>query len=140
MICVSVAVIFSFFFAVGVKAVNFSSFDGLQGERVFYLDSASSQGLRKETLRLKDLHKVKGECVRVALKEGEDAKKVAKELIAEYNAEVLFEEQTGETVSYYAYTEKLNGGIFLYGQKINLHIAFSDEGLVVGTPIIFDGF
>ena len=62
-ICVAFAVIFSLFFAVGVKAVSVTRLADIEGKRVYFLDSASSQGLRKERLSFVDLTRVKGECV-----------------------------------------------------------------------------
>lgn len=114
--------------------------DGLEGERVFYLDSASSQGLRKEELSLRDFSRIKGESVRFDRTEEESAEELAKRLAEKYGAEILFTEEACGTVSYYGYTEKWNNGIDVNGVRVNLHIAVSQTECAVGTPIIFDGF
>lgn len=144
-ICLALAVIFCLFFAVGVKAVNVSRLSEIEGEHTYFLDSASSQGLRKKTLSLADLTRVKGECVHTLLSEYEGGRYATKSDVAQaiaqkYGAEILFTEEVGETVSYYGYTSKWTDGLYLYGSKINLHIAIEGDRLAVGTPIIFDGF
>jgi hypothetical protein len=144
-ICVAIAVIFCLFFAVGVKAVSVTRLAGIEGERTYFLDSASSQGLRTQTLSLNDLTRVKGECVfteisayqggRYLTKEG-----IAQEIAKKYEANILFTEEIDGVVSYYAYTARWQDGLYINGLKVNLHIAVGKVNLAVGTPIIFDGF
>ena len=144
-ICVAFAVIFSLFFAVGVKAVSVTRLADIEGERIYFLDSASSQGLRKESLSFVDLTRVKGECVftevstydggRYLTKEG-----IAQEIATRYDAKILFTEEVDGVVSYYAYTTRWQDGLYINGVKVNLHIAVGKGNLAVGTPIIFDGF
>lgn len=138
-ICLIVALVFSFFALVGVRAYHTARLAGLQGERVFYLDSASSQGFRKTELSLLDIPRVKGECVRLDIA-GKDGGRYALELISSFHGEVLFIEEVCGRTSYYAYAQELGEGICLYGKKVNLHVAVGEEECVVGTPIIFDGF
>ena len=145
LLCVALAVIFCLFFAVGVKATAVTRLADISGKRVYFLDSPSSQGLRKERLTIRDLTRVKGECVfteisaygggRYLTKE-----EIACEIAARYGAEILFTEETDGVVSYYAYTQKWQDGLYINGLKINLHIAVGEERLAVGTPIIFDVF
>ena len=128
------AVVFFLCCLLCVYAFSSTKLSKLQGERMFFLNSASSQGLRKEKLSLQDLFRVKGECVRV---KGE---LTAEEIFSLYGAKVCFVEKTSGFISYYCYTDRWADGLFLQGRKINLHIAVSECQMVVGTPIIFDGY
>ena len=144
-ICVALAVIFCLFFAVGVKAAAVTRLADIPGKRVYFLDSPSSQGLRKERLTIADLTRVKGECVFTEISAYDGGRYLAKEKIAckiaaRYGAEILLIEETDGIVSYYAYTPNWQDGLHIDGVKINLHIAVEKERLAVGTPIIFDGF
>lgn len=123
----------------GVYVVNACKLRGIEGERVFYLDSASSQGLRKEELTLRDFSRIKGESVRFDLAD-EDGETLVNRLIEEYNATVLFTEEVSGVVSYYCYTPDWEEYLDLNGQRVNFHVAVSAEECAVGTPIIFDGF
>lgn len=127
-----------------VWSVNVCRLSSLSGERVFYLHSASSQGLRKTGLALADFVNVRGESVCFSLENQAqteaDGLEIARALAAEFGAEILKTESCGNLFSYYAYTPRWADGVFVDGQKINLHVAVSGERCVVGTPIIFDGF
>ena len=124
------------FAAVGLTSVCKLSDHG--GERAFYLDSPSSQGLRKTELDFADLFRIKGECVRFSTEKSEE--EFLKETLAQYRASVLFAEQAGEVISYYCYADGLGEGILINGQTVNLHIAWKEGEAVLGTPIIFDGY
>lgn len=144
-ICVSVACLFCLLFGLGVKAANVSRLSVLKGERTYFLDSASSQGLRKTELSLAELGRVKGECVQFNLKtyEGgryETSEKIAQSILDKFQAKLLFTEEVGGIVSYYAYTPLWQDGLFLQGERVNLHIALSQTRCVVGTPVIFGGY
>ena len=127
-----------------VWSVNVCRLSSISGERVFYLHSASSQGLRKTGLALADFTKVRGESVCFALEARVEtqaaALQIAREIAAEFGAEILETETCGDVYSYYAHTPRWTDGILVGGQAINLHVAVSGERCVVGTPIIFDGF
>lgn len=110
------------------------------GTRTFYLYSRSSQALQKERLEFSELFSAQGESVAFTFDEGEDGRKVALEVIEEYEGEVLLCEEAGGTVSYYAYTPKLVGGIIVQGVFVNLHVAVRGNVCVAGYPIIFGGF
>ena len=138
-ICLLFALTFSLLACVGVRAYHTTRLSSLQGERVFYLDSASSQGLRKTQLSLLDIPRVKGECVRMDLQE-KDGGMYALKLISALDGEVVFIEEACGRTSYYAYAHGLGEGLWLYGKKVNLHVAVGEKECVVGTPIIFDGF
>ncbi len=144
-ICVALAVIFCLFFAVGVKAVAATRLADIEGERTYFLDSASSQGLRKKNLTLAELTRVKGECVSTkitAYAKGDclTNEEVARDIVKRYDAQILFTEEVEGVVSYYAYTPRWKDDLYINGVKVNLHIAVGEECLAVGTPIIFDGF
>lgn len=144
-ICVVLAVLFCLFFAVGVKGVAVTRLAEIEGERNYFLDSASSQGLRKEVLSISDLARVKGECVSTEISTYTGGRyltneEIAVEIATRYGAEILITEEVDGVVSYYAYTPKWQGGLYIGGKKINLHIAVGGGYLKVGTPIIFDGF
>ena len=123
----------------GIYVMNACKLRGIDGEREFFLDSASSQGLRKESLSLRDFSRIRGESVRFALN-GEAGGNVLQNLLDEYGATVLFSEDVGGVVSYYCYTPKWGNCIDVGGQTVNFHVALSEETCAVGTPIIFGGF
>ena len=123
----------------GLYASNVCKLDGLEGERVFYRDSASSQGLRKEELSLRDFTRIKGVSVRFEVY-GETAEGIVARITEAYGAEVLFTEEACGVTSYYCYTPKWTNGIEISGETVNLHVAVSETECAVGTPIIFDGF
>ncbi len=140
----TLALAFSLTFCFFVKAAHVSRLSFLSGERAYYLDSASSQSLVKTQLAPWDVFRVKGESVCFTIT-GEKAEKEEKESFARslvecYGGEILFIEEIGDTVSYYAYVPKWGKGLALYGKQVNLHIAVSKENCKVGTPIIFGGF
>ncbi len=144
-ICVALSILICLFFAVGVKAVSVTRFADMEGKHVYFLDSASSQGLRKESLSVSDLTRVKGECVFTEISAYDRGRCLTNEEIVEeiahrYGAEILFEEEVDGVVSYYAYTARWQDGLYINGVKINLHIAVGRANLAVGAPIIFDGF
>lgn len=128
-----------------VKAAHLSRFADIDGTRTYFLDSASSQGLQKNTLSFLDVARVKGECVRTEISAYAGGRTLSKEEIAEeitrkYKANVLFYEEVDGILSYYAYVADWADGIWLYGQKVNLHVAVGETYLSVGTPIIFGGY
>ena len=151
---VVVFVVFCFLWC--MQASRFSSIAGQ--DNVFYLQSASSQGLRTEALQIKDLPSIRGESVRfyVSRQTGADistdgnkenlteesARAIAEEIAENYGAKILFTERTSQILSFYAHTLQWADGIAMYGTKINLHIAINLENGAgaVGSPIIFDGY
>ena len=132
-------VFFALFLSVSIfflfPLFSMSKFSDLEGKHTFFLDSASSQGLRKEKITPLDIFRVKGECVRF-----NTLQKSVNELLSTYQAKTIFIEEVAGIVSYYCYTEKWQGGTIVNGYKINLHIAVGEEQTVVGFPIIFDGY
>ena len=128
-----------------VKSANCTRLADIEGTRTYFLDSASSQGLQRNSLSLFDLTRVKGECVQTeisAYAQGRYLTKseIAEEIIQKYQAEILFCEEAGGSLSYYGYVSAWSDGVWLYGRKVNLHVAVGEERLSVGTPIIFGGY
>ncbi len=145
----SSSVILCLLFAVGIRMGSVCKLSSLKGERCFFLDSESSQGLRKTELNFSELWRVKGECVFFPISEYEGGRyalnassreALAKRIASEYDAEILWKEEACGRVSYYGYSARLSGGILLFGKTVNLHIAVGETECGVGTPIIFDGF
>lgn len=134
-----VAAAFLCVIGLGLCAQKTSKLGALDGERVFYLDSASSQGLRTEELSPLDIFRVKGESVRFA-RSGESESALVARIRDTYGAEIVFCEEIDGVTSYYCYTGAWDNGIALGGVTVNLHIAVSETACAVGTPIIFDGF
>ncbi len=131
----TLALLLSALVASGVWGAGVSRLPNVTGARCFYLDSASSQAELAQTLSLLDLARVRGESVALSLGEEE-----ALALIAELSATVLFIEEAAGVRSYYCYTEEIYGGLSLGDYFVNLHVAVSGEGCVVGSPIIFGSF
>ncbi|MBO7297856.1 MAG: YwmB family TATA-box binding protein [Clostridia bacterium] len=123
--------------AVGLSRV--CKFSALDGARVFYLCSASSQSLQKQSLDFSDLFSIRGESVRFA-HNGCLASELTQEILHRYNATVCFTEEVDGVLSVYAYTQSWDNALTLGGVAVNLHIAVSNTECVVGSPIIFGGF
>lgn len=151
-----------------VSAMNFSAFSRLQKSaetfggqaqnRTYYLYSPSSQATAVSALELFELPFVKGEsAVYVFEKPSSDVQSLSgfsdpeeengttvyefkEEIIRVYRAQILFTEETEGLISFYGYSPLLPDGIFLSGEKINLHIAVRENRVAVGTPIIFGGY
>ncbi len=108
-------------------------FAGGYGYELYTGDSAAPVLVTRAPLRDKLLRAVAGESVRYA---GDRVQ----ELLAEFSAQVRFLEEAGGVTNHYCYTPLLAGETWLYGQRVNLHIACSGERTAVGTPLIFGGF
>ena len=122
------------FFAQSLQIVRFA---GLEGRRSFYLKSSSSQAVIKESIFPWEFFDVEGESV---LFPCENREETLSQLLQKYNAEILFEEHAGGSVSYYCLTKKWTDGIKIDGMFVNLHVAFNGAYCAVGSPIIFGGF
>ena len=82
-ICVSLSCLLCLLLGVGVKAANVSRLSALKGERTYFLDSASSQGLSKTELSFAELGRVKGECVQFDLQAYEGGRYATNEEIVQ---------------------------------------------------------
>ena len=114
-----------------VAAANFSPFP-FATEREFYLYSPSSQASIQSQLNFDELLFVQGESA--CVEEGLSA------VLEKYSAVVLFEEIGEGYISYYCYSPKLKRSIVLDGKRVNLHIVEYENGLRLGSPIIFGGY
>ena len=125
--------------ALGFYVKRAVRFEDLEGERAFYLDSASSQGLMQGEISFLDFPRLRGESVRFPL-ETKTADETLRNIVEKYAATVLFTEEIDGTVSYYCYTAQWSDCVTVQGKKVNLHVALSTKQCVVGAPIIFGGF
>lgn len=122
-----------------VWASNLCKLKDIEGKRAFYLYSASSQAKIVENLRFEHLFSIKGESVRFAVTKYE-RETVAENVLKKYGAQLVFVEQTGETVCYYGITPRFGQGVLVNGKSVNVHVAVSQTECIVGYPIIFGGF
>jgi hypothetical protein len=127
-------------FVIGLYVKRVVKFEDLQGERVFYLDSASSQGLLKDKISWLDFPRVRGESVRYSRQEQTSNEEILRSIVEKYHATVLFSEEVDGVVSYYCYTDEWTDHVRVEDKKVNLHVAISTAQCVVGAPIIFGGF
>ena len=137
--CALCAIAVAVGFCAAYKTVSSVKLAALDGERFFYLDSASSQALCKRSLRFCELSRVRGESVHFEIGAGEK-ETLAKDVAKVYGAEIVAIEEACGVISYYAYAPKFQGGVLVNGKRVNLHIAVSETQAAVGTPIIFGGF
>lgn len=114
-------------------------FDGAQGY-TFYLRSASSQAeivTAEPSAALAEklaAHSLAGESARY------DRASDAFAQAEKYGAALLFTQKTQDVTDYYYYTPRLDGGVWLDGERVNLHIALRGEGACIGSPLIFGGY
>ena len=127
-------------FVAGLYVKRVVKFEDLEGERMFYLDSASSQGLLKDKLAWLDFPRIRGESVCFSRQEATSREKVLRSIVEKYHATVLFSEEMDGVISYYCYTAEWSDSVRIEGKKVNLHVAISTAQCVVGAPIIFGGF
>lgn len=113
-----------------------------EGERIFFVGSASSQGLQCTALRLSEIGSVGGESVYFETDGERTPREVAEEIVKTYRAEIVRTEYVCGVYSYYAYTPLWAESISIEGQRVNLHIAIEEDGRrgAVGTPIVFGGY
>lgn len=137
-ICLALAAALAVCLFFAAQSANVCKLSAIVGERTFYLDTGSSQSLRKTTLTLRDFSRVRGECVRFDFSGEEQT--LVQEILQKYGATLLFCEKAGGSVSYYAYSPAFVGDVNVNGYLVNLHIAFNAAECAVGTPLIFDGF
>jgi hypothetical protein len=58
----------------------------------------------------------------------------------EYKGEIVKVEEIPEGVSYYCYSNKIKYCKEFKGKKVNLHVFIGENGVTVGSPIIFGSF
>ncbi len=112
------------------------SFDE-SGTYTLYRYSASSLAT-EERLRggvIFDSRSVKGESVTYS----SDAFLLS-DVLEKYGATLLFSEEVGDVICYYAYSPTLPYRATLYGKTVNLQIATENRRITLGTPLIFGSF
>ena len=112
------------------------------GEREFYVGSASSQGLCRTELAFSEIGRVSGESVYFQIETAISPQDLAKAIANDYNAEIVIEEYVCGIYGAYAYSPLWVDGVYVNGRYVNLHIAIHMEGGcgAVGAPIIFGGY
>ena len=105
----------------------------LVGKHTYYLYTASSQAVTKTTVLPWEIFRVQGESVTL-----ENADPVS--IATRFGGEQVCVERVDGVVSYYYRVDAWQGGIVIAGELVNLHIAVSEQCVVVGTPVIFGGF
>lgn len=135
------ALVLAVTFALAVRMANVCKLSALQGERTFYLYSASSQCAQTSRLALSDIPFVRGESVRLqgqyVVERGDE---IAQNIARAYGAKLLFVEYLPAGNCYYLYAPQLGAGARMGDAVVNLHIAVTGGGCTVGTPLIFGGF
>ena len=131
------AIIFSaLLFLTLVNFLYFNSSYALGGvgkNHTLYLSNSSSQ-ITKANARDKVLGKVKAESCEV------DLTFDFLEFFNSLEAELLFIEETEDTISYYAFSPRISYLENIKGQKVNLHVSANRERIKIGTPIIYESF
>lgn len=62
------------------------------------------------------------------------------DVLEKYGATLLFSEEVGDVICYYAYSPVLPYRATLYGKTVNLQIATENQRITLGTPLIFGSF
>lgn len=86
-----------------------------------WLDKLLAKGLTGESASYGDTHTALSEAKRL-------------------DTHILFVEYAAGITNYYGYSPRLSGGVTVNGERVNVHVAVSDRGSAIGTPIIFGGF
>ena len=63
-----------------------------------------------------------------------------KEIIGDFNAEIIFTEETDDAVIIYAYSKKIPYEKIVSGKKVNLQIEKRNDVIKVGSPLIYGSF
>ena len=60
--------------------------------------------------------------------------------LSDFNAKVVFSEKIDGTTNLYAYSKKIKYFVTIGGKKVNIHVVYQNENIVLGTPIVFGGY
>lgn len=112
------------------------------GRYTFYCNSASSQA------KIVECYAGLAVCYKYFLQDSLTGESVicargetAEEVMEKYKARKLFTETVCGITNYYCYTELLPYETTLCGEKVSLHVAVNEEGVVkAGSPLIFGGY
>jgi hypothetical protein len=99
----------------------------------YYLYSFSSQAKIVKDVNLLDLLYVKGEKIQTEETEVEV-------LLREYKANVVFQENFEDGVSYYCYSPNLKTPVCIDGKFVNLQIVIKNGVSILATPLAFGGY
>ena len=69
-----------------------------------------------------------------------DVRQSPNEILNNFNAYLLFVENTEVGVSYYAYSPKIPYSIKINGYKVNIQIFAGEKSLKIASPIIFGSY
>ena len=111
-----------------------------EGSHDFYLYSKSSQS-KIITLSESEAdyffyfkRDLKGECVVFY-----DIERV-ENLLLDLSATKIFTEKGEDFYCEYYYSPKISNCLFINGEKVNLHVSYSNNNIRVATPLIFGSF
>ena len=115
----------------------FYEFMNESGSYEIYLENYSSSAdivMLNDISTYKTLSNISGESCRVR---GHVTKE---EILNSFNARLVFEENHANGTSYYAYAQTIKYRTIVRGENINLHVFVGENGIKVGSPIIFGSF
>ena len=69
-----------------------------------------------------------------------DSEIQAVSFLRKYDCEIVFTENVNGIENYYFYSNKLLKKQVLNGKKVNVHLAVSDNGVILGYPIIYGSY
>ncbi|MBQ8375210.1 MAG: hypothetical protein IJX98_06550 [Clostridia bacterium] len=120
--------------------LGFSLATDAQVRKEYYLYSASSQAVIKESVTIEEWLRIKGESATFVFETENQAKAFSQRLLQEKKAMIVMKESAAGVESVYAYAEENGAGVDFGCGKINLHIARKGNTVCVGAPIVFGGF
>lgn len=97
-----------------------------------FVGSSSSECILIESFRQQIINGKKGESVKITTQEFN-----LEQIIKYFDAQLILKEQVGGIVNYYFYSKKLRYKERIYGKTVNLHIAVTNQGVTLGTPLIY---
>ncbi len=62
------------------------------------------------------------------------------EFLSDMNASLIFYENIGDGMNYYAYSPKIKYKKEILGKTVNLHVYISKSKIKVGSPLIYGGY
>ena len=125
-------------FLISVYSFNYKPiFSSYADEFEIYLESASScaQIVQVSEKDYKAFKGIKGEGCKIESKNFS-----VENFFSEFNAKIIFEEQTDFGISYYGFSPAIKYRKEIHNEIINLHVFVGKSGITIGTPIIFGGF
>ncbi len=137
-ICAFIIVISSMLL-IGLGAIINSStyFDEYNGTYEVYLSSNSSKAkIISVDKRKSDTFVCKtGEAIFI-----ENSEFDVDEIFEDFNAELIFTEETDEGISYYGYSREVKFQKRINGNVINIQVFKGNKGIKIGLPIIYGSF